>query len=136
MKNNLTVSIIVRVTILFVLLTMFCLSCSVNAPNSIIESFYNYPNPFDNMSTGTTFNVLLKNGEITFAKVDIYSKSGELVDSKTLFIDEINRKSATCTWSGIDKNGKYLPSSIYISKLILKDNKDATYIEEVSTLIN
>ena len=57
-------------SILFVL-AIFYLSCSSNRPNSIVESFYNYPNPFNNRNSITTFRVILKEGEIVSAKIDI-----------------------------------------------------------------
>lgn len=135
MKIKLIILNIAKMSILFVL-AIFYLSCSSNRPNSLIESFYNYPNPFNNRTTSTTFIVLLKEGEIISATLDIYSQSGDLVDSKSLIITDSNKREATCVWSGLDKNGKYLPPSLYTSKLTLKDNKDATYIEEFKTLIN
>ncbi len=46
-----------------------------------------------------------------------------------------NKTAAYCIWSGLDKNGRYLPSAVYSAKLILKDNQDSTFISEFKTSI-
>lgn len=109
-------------------------SCSLS-PNSGIEDFYNYPNPFNSKETSTTYKVSIKSGEIINAKLEIYSTSGDLLDSKDLNIGNSDKKIADCKWYGVDKNGKYLPAGVYTAKITIKDNQDSTFIEEFKTFI-
>lgn len=115
------------------LLTFLYISCSPNKPSSFISCFYNYPNPFSPINEYTIYRVSINSGEIINAKLDIYSKSGNIIDSKTFTI--IDKTTAACIWSGLDKNGKYLPSGIYNAKVTVKDNQDATFISEFKTSI-
>lgn len=108
-------------------------SCSLS-PNSGIEDFYNYPNPFNSKETNTTYKVSIKSGEIISAKLEIYSTSGDLLDSKDLTINT-DKRIATCQWAGLDKNGKYLPAGVYMAKITIKDNQDSIFIEEFKTFI-
>ncbi|TXJ49375.1 T9SS type A sorting domain-containing protein [Brachyspira aalborgi] len=108
-------------------------SCSLS-PNSGIEDFYNYPNPFNSKETNTTYKVSIKSGEIISAKLEIYSTSGDLLDSKDLTINT-DKRIATCQCAGLDKNGKYLPAGVYIAKITVKDSEDSTFIEEFKTFI-
>ena len=112
---------------------VYIASCSL-IPNSGIEDFYNYPNPFNSKETNTTYRVSIKSGKIINAKLEIYSTSGDLLDSKDLTVST-DRKIADCKWAGLDKNGKYLPAGIYIAKITVKDDKDATFIEEFRSYI-
>lgn len=123
--------------IIFFFLAFFIIyiaSCSLS-PNSGIEDFYNFPNPFNSKETNTTYRVSIKSGEIINAKLEIYSTSGDLLESKDLTIDTADKKIATCIWAGLDKNGKYFPAGIYIAKITVKDNRDSTFIEEFRTYI-
>ncbi|WP_432632878.1 hypothetical protein [Brachyspira sp.] len=113
---------------------IFIASCSLS-PNSGIEDFYNFPNPFNSKESYTTYRVSIKSGEIINAKLEIYSTSGDLLDSKDLTVDTADKKIATCIWAGLDKNGKYLPAGVYIAKITVKDNQDSTFIEEFRTYI-
>ena len=113
---------------------IFIASCSLS-PNSGIEDFYNFPNPFNSKETNTTYRVSIKSGEIINAKLEIYSTSGDLLESKDLTIDTADKKIATCIWAGLDKNGKYFPAGVYIAKITVKDNQDSTFIEEFRTYI-
>ena len=108
-------------------------SCSLS-PNSGIEDFYNFPNPFKSKETNTTYRVSIKSGEIINAKLEIYSTSGDLLDIKDLTINT-DKRIATCKWYGLDKNQKYLPSGVYIAKITVKDSQDATFIKEFRTYI-
>ena len=132
MKNN----IFKRIAKLFLItsLAILYISCSTNKPNSNIKEFFNYPNPFDSKETYTTFKVSIDTGEIIEAKLYIYSQEGNLVDEKTMTISA-DKKEATAIWSAIDKNGNYLPASIYTSKVILKDNQDSTFVSEFKTSV-
>lgn len=123
--------------IIFFFLAFFIIyiaSCSLS-PNSGIEDFYNFPNPFNSKETNTTYRVSIKSGEIINAKLAIYSTSGDLLESKDLTIDTADKKIATCIWAGVDKNGKYFPAGIYIAKITVKDNLDSNFIEEFRTYI-
>ena len=120
--------------IIIIILAFLYISCSPNKPSSSISEFYNYPNPFSPSRENTTYKVSINSGEIISAKLDIYSQSGDLVDSKDLTIDS-SKKSAVGIWSGLDKNGKYLPSGIYDAKATIKDNQDSTFISEFKTSI-
>ena len=121
-----------NIFILF-LLALLYISCSPNKPSSNISEFYNYPNPFTPSNGETTkYVVSIKSGTITSAKLQIYSQSGDLIDEKTL---TINNNTADCIWSGLDKNGKYLPSGIYDAKVTVKDDQDSTFVAEVKTSI-
>ena len=123
--------------IIFFFLAFFIIytaSCSLS-PNSGIEDFYNFPNPFNSKETNTTYRVSIKSGDIINAKLEIYSTSGDLLESKDLTIDTADKKIATCIWAGLDKNGKYFPAGVYIAKITVKDNLDSTFIEEFRTYI-
>ncbi len=135
MKNNNFIKMAKKNCIIFFFLAFFYISCSPDKPSSGIEYFYNYPNPFKSRESGTTYKVSLKSGEIISAKVDIYSTTGDLLDSKDLTNDNSTKKIAACLWSGLDKNGKYLPAGVYIAKITVKDNQDSTFIEEFKTSI-
>ena len=132
MKNN----FFKRIAKLFLItsLAIFYISCSANKPSSNIKEFFNYPNPFNPKETYTTFKVSIDTGEIIEAKLYIYSQEGNLVDEKTMTIS-VGKKEATAIWSTIDKNGNYLPPSIYTSKVILKDNQDSTFVSEFKTSV-
>ncbi|ADG70814.1 hypothetical protein [Brachyspira murdochii] len=121
--------------LLLILLAFLYISCSPNKPSSLLSEFYNYPNPFT-LSNGenTTYKVSIKSGEIISAKLDIYSQNGDLIDSKDMII-ESSRQTAFCIWSGLDKNGKYLPSEVYDAKVTVKDNQDSTFVSEFKTSI-
>ena len=126
-KAKISVIIIIIVAFLYI-------SCSPNKHSSSISEFYNYPNPFSPSRENTTYKISINSGEIISAKLDIYSQSGDLVDSKDLTIDS-SKKSAVGIWSGLDKNGKYLPSGIYDAKATIKDNQDSTFRSEFKTSI-
>ncbi|MCZ9887395.1 hypothetical protein [Brachyspira hyodysenteriae] len=135
MINNLLKIWTAKRNVLIILLLAFLyISCSPNKPSSNISEFYNYPNPFSPSKENTTYKVSIASGEIISAKVEIYSQNGDLMDSKDLTIDA-SKKTATCIWSGLDKNGKYLPSAVYNAKVIVKDNQDSTFIAEFKTSI-
>lgn len=134
MINNLLKIWIAKRNILIILLLAFLyISCSPNKPSSSISEFYNYPNPFSPSKEYTTYKVSINSGEIISAKVEIYSQSGDLIDSKILTNN--GKTIAACIWSGLDKNGKYLPSGVYDAKAIIKDNQDSTFIAEFKTSI-
>ena len=135
-KNNFTKTAKKNHIIFFFLafFIVYIASCSLS-PNSGIEDFYNFPNPFNSKETNTTYRVSIKSGEIINAKLEIYSTSGDLLDSKDLTVNTTDKKMATCEWAGLDKNGKYLPAGIYIAKITVKDDKDATFIEEFRSYI-
>ena len=132
MKNN----FFKRIAKLFLItsLAILYISCSTNKPSSNIKEFFNYPNPFSSKETYTTFKVSIGTEEIIEANLYIYSQEGNLVDEKTMIISA-DKKEATAIWSAIDKNGNYLPSSIYTSKVILKDNQDSTFVSEFKTSV-
>ena len=132
MKNN----IFKRIAKVFLIISLAILyiSCSTNKPSSNIKEFFNYPNPFSSKETYTTFKVSIGTGEIIEANLYIYSQEGNLVDEKTMTIST-DKKEATAIWSAIDKNGNYLPPSIYTSKVILKDNQDSTFVSEFKTSV-
>ena len=67
-------------------------SCSLS-PNSGIEDFYNFPNPFNSKETNTTYRVSIKSGEIINAKLEIYSTSGDLLDIKDLTVNTNDKKA-------------------------------------------
>ena len=123
-----------RNILIILLLAFLYISCSPNKPSSSISEFYNYPNPFSPSKENTTYKVSINSGEIISAKVEIYSQSGDLMDSKDLTIDA-SKKTATCIWSGLDKNGKYLPYAVYDAKVTVKDNQDSTFTAEFKTSI-
>ncbi|WP_295158823.1 hypothetical protein [uncultured Brachyspira sp.] len=123
-----------RNILIILLLAFLYISCSPNKPSSNISEFYNYPNPFIPSKEKTTYKVSIISGKIVSAKIEIYSQSGDLMDSKSLVIDS-SEKTASCIWSGLDKNGKYLPSGIYDAKVIVKDNQDSAFIAEFKTSI-
>ena len=120
--------------IIIIILAFLYISCSPNKPSSSISEFYNYPNPFSPSKENTTYKVSINSGEIISAKVEIYSQSGDLMDSKDLTIDD-SKQTASCIWSGLDKNGKYLPSAVYDAKVTVKDNQDSTFTAEFKTSI-
>ena len=137
MKKNNFIRTAKKNHIIFFFLAFFIIyivSCSLS-PNSGIEDFYNFPNPFNSKETNTTYRVSIKSGEIINAKLEIYSTSGDLLESKDLMIDTADKKNATCIWAGLDKNGKYFPAGVYIAKITVKDNRDSTFIEEFRTYI-
>ena len=123
-----------KAKLILIILAFLYISCSPNKPSSTISEFYNYPNPFTPSEEYTTYKVSIKSGEIISAKLEIYSQSGDLVDSKDLIIEN-SKQSAACIWSGMDKNGKYLPSGVYDAKAIVKDNQDSTFVSEFKTSI-
>lgn len=121
--------------LLLIILAFLYISCSPNKPSSLLSEFYNYPNPFvPSNGENTTYKVSIKSGEIISAKLDIYSQNGDLIDSKDMIV-ESSKKSASCIWSGLDKNGKYLPSAVYDAKVTVKDNQDSTFVSEFKTSI-
>ena len=132
MKNN----IFKRIAKVFLItsLAILYISCSANKPSSNIKEFFNYPNPFSPKETYTTFKVSIDTGEIIEAKLYIYSQEGSLVDEKTMTISA-DKKETSAIRSAIDKNGNYLPPSIYTSKVILKDNQDSTFVSEFKTSV-
>ncbi|WP_295298049.1 hypothetical protein [uncultured Brachyspira sp.] len=133
MKNN----IFKRIAKVFLIISLAILyiSCSTNKPSSNIKEFFNYPNPFNSKEEAyTTFKVSIDTGEIIETNLYIYSQEGNLVDEKTMTIST-DKKEATAIWSAIDKNGNYLPPSIYTSKVILKDNQDSTFVSEFKTSV-
>ena len=132
MKNNIFKRI--AKAFLIISLAILYISCSANKPISNIKEFFNYPNPFSSKETYTTFKVSIGSGDIIEAKLYIYSQEGNLVDEKTMTISA-DKKEATAIWSAIDKNGNYLPASIYTSKVILKDNQDSTFVSEFKTSV-
>lgn len=135
-KKNNFVRMAKKNYVIFFFLAFFIVyidSCSLS-PNSGIEDFYNYPNPFNSKETNTTYKVSIKSGKIINTKLEIYSTSGDLLDSKDLTINT-NKRIATCQWAGLDKNGKYLPAGVYIAKITVKDSEDSTFIEEFKTFI-
>lgn len=137
MKKNNFIRTAKKNHIIFFFLAFFIIyiaSCSLS-PNSGIEDFYNFPNPFNSKETNTTYRVSIKSGEIINAKLEIYSTSGDLLESKDLTIDTADKKIATCIWAGLDKNGKYFPAGVYIAKITVKDYQDSTFIEEFRTYI-
>lgn len=137
MKKNNFIRTAKKNHIIFFFLAFFIIyiaSCSLS-PNSGIEDFYNFPNPFNSKESYTTYRVSIKSGEIINAKLEIYSTSGDLLESKDLTIDTADKKIATCIWAGLDKNGKYFPAGVYIAKITVKDNLDSTFIEEFRTYI-
>ena len=136
-KKNNFVRMAKKNYVIFFFLAFFIVyidSCSLS-PNSGIEAFYNYSNPFNSKETNTTYRVSIKSGEIISAKLEIYSTSGDLLDSKDLNIGNSDKRIATCKWAGVDKNGKYLPAGVYIAKITVKDSEDSTFIEEFRTYI-
>ena len=135
-KKNNFVRMAKKNYVIFFFLAFFIVyidSCSLS-PNSGIEDFYNYPNPFNSKETNTTYKVSIKSGEIINAKLEIYSTSGDLLDSKDLTVNT-DKRIATCKWAGLDKNVKYLPAGVYTAKITIKDNQDSTFIEEFRTYI-
>ncbi|WP_300756979.1 hypothetical protein [uncultured Brachyspira sp.] len=121
--------------LLLILLAFLYISCSPNKPSSLLSEFYNYPNPFTpSNGENTTYKVSIKSGEIVSAKLDIYSQNGDLIDSKDMIV-ESSKQTAACIWSGLDKNGKYLPSAVYDAKVTVKDNQDSTFVSEFKTSI-
>lgn len=136
-KKNNFVRMAKKNYVIFFFLAFFIVyidSCSLS-PNSGIEDFHNYPNPFNSKETSTTYKVSIKSGKIISAKLEIYSTSGDLLDNKDLTVDSPGKKIATCKWAGLDKNGKYLPAGVYIAKITVKDSEDSTFIEEFKTFI-
>ena len=136
-KKNNFVRMAKKNYVIFFFLAFFIVyidSCSLS-PNSGIEDFYNYPNPFNSKETNTTYRVSIKSGEIISAKLEIYSTSGDLLDNIDLNIDTSDKRIATCKWAGVDKNGKYLPAGVYIAKITVKDNQDSIFTEEFKTYI-
>ena len=123
-----------RNILIILLLAFLYISCSPNKPSSSISEFYNYPNPFSPSKENTTYKVSINSGEIISAKVEIYSQNGDLMDSKDLTIDD-SKQTASCIWSGLDKNGKYLPSAVYDAKVTVKDNQDSIFTSEFKTSI-
>ena len=124
--------------VIFFFLAFFIVVCIVScslSPNSGIEDFYNYSNPFNPKETNTTYRVSIKSGEIINAKMEIYSTSGNLLDNIDLNIDTSDKRIATCKWAGVDKNGKYWPAGVYIAKITVKDNQDSIFTEEFKTYI-
>ena len=137
-KKNNFVRMAKKNYVIFFFLAFFIVVCIVScslSPNSGIEDFYNYSNPFNSKETNTTYRVSIKSGEIISAKLEIYSTSGDLLDSKDLNIGNSDKRIATCKWAGVDKNGKYLPAGVYIAKITVKDSEDSTFIEEFRTYI-
>ena len=135
-KKNNFVRMAKKNYVIFFFLAFFIVyidSCSLS-PNSGIEDFYNYPNPFNSKETNTTYKVSIKSGKIISTKLEIYSTSGDLLDSKDLTINT-DKRIATCQWAGLDKNGKYLLAGVYIAKITVKDSEDSTFIEEFKTFI-
>lgn len=122
-----------RNILIILLLAFLYISCSPNKPSSNISEFYNFPNPFSPSKENTTYKVSIASGEIISAKVEIYSQNGDLMDTKTL--TNRDKTTAACIWSGLDKNGKYLPSGVYDAKAIVKDDQDSTFIAEFKTSI-
>ncbi|WP_295162879.1 hypothetical protein [uncultured Brachyspira sp.] len=132
-NNLLKIGTAKRNILIMLLLAFLYISCSPNKPSSIISEFYNYPNPFNSNKTNTQYKASISRGEIISAKLEIYSQNGDLIYSKDMIIT--NKTAAYCIWSGLDKNGRYLPSAVYSAKLILKDNQDSTFISEFKTSI-
>ena len=132
-NNLLKIRTAKRNVLIMLLLAFLYISCSPNKPSSNISEFFNYTNPFSPSKEHTTYKVSIKSGEIINAKVEIYSQNGDLIDTKIL--TNKDKTTAACIWSGLDKNGKYLPSGIYDSKVILKDNQDSTFVSEFRTSI-
>lgn len=112
----------------------FLVSCSPTKPKNDIISFHNYPNPFDSKTENTTYKVTIEKGTINEANVEVYDDSGDLLASLQLMVDS-DKKNAWSKWQGLDKNGKYLPSSIYTSKVILKNDEGATFISQFKTFV-
>lgn len=123
-----------NIFILFLLAFLY-ISCSPNKPSSNISEFYNYPNPFTPSEEYTTYKVSISSGKIIDAKLEIYSQNGDLMDTKTLTNNLPDGTTAACIWSGLDKNGRYLPSGIYDAKVTVKDNQDSTFVAEFKTSI-
>lgn len=114
---------------------MFLFACSPTKPKNEIAEFYNYPNPFNSRKNEvTTYKAVIGNGTISEAKVEVYGEDGDFLSDIVLVLSA-DKKSAEAKWSGLDKNGKYLPASVYISKIILKDEEGRTFISKFVTSI-
>jgi len=74
----------------------------------------NYPNPF-NPETNISFS-LAESGKVA---LEIYNLKGELIIS--LINDYLEAGNHQILWQGFDKQGKAVPSGIYLYRMVTKD---------------
>ena len=121
------------ILLLFVLVNI--LACSSLRPSSVVDSFINYPNPFDSRNEFTTYQVKLKSTEIIKAEVSIFEEDGSLVSRLLLLINETNKSQAQVNWRGLDDDGKYLASGVYFARLNITDSNGFIEVKEIKTLL-
>lgn len=122
-----------RLLILFIFVNI--IACSSLRPDSVVDSFINYPNPFDSRKEFTTYQVRLKSTEVKKAEVNIFEEDGNLVSHLLLLINETNKSQAEVNWHGIDDDGKYLASGVYFARLNITDSNGFIEVKEIKTLL-
>lgn len=119
------------------LLFVVLLSCSSKfKPESKIDKFYNYPNPFNSKKEHTTYKVVLRDVDVAEANVRIYSSDGTSIASFGLTVDENgDKKIALATWVGTDENGNYLPAYVYDAIVKVTDINGNIYTTSTKTVL-
>ncbi len=107
--------------------------CSCSDSSDFIDEFINYPNPFEASSEYTTFKVKINSSaNIKKATVNVYSANGDLLVNLNM---DVAAKEADIEWHGVDKNGKYLPSTVYYAEVSVENEEGNISKASTKTLI-
>ncbi|MEO5600579.1 MAG: type IX secretion system sortase PorU, partial [Cyclobacteriaceae bacterium] len=95
----------------------------------VIESFGNYPNPFE--QTTTLFFTHNRSGDDLQAQLFIYSHAGELVKSSEIFISESQYRINLTELNTLEESGKKLSPGLYLARLIVRSMTNGSKNEQV-----
>lgn len=83
-----------------------------------VELFYNFPNPFNQI---TTFLVQLNGPSAgAFVQLDIFTAEGRPIKRMKETINQTGVRSLQLNWNGFDENGKKPQPGFYFSRLTIK----------------
>jgi hypothetical protein len=99
----------------------------------VIESFGNYPNPFQ--QTTTLFFTHNRSGDDLEAHVWVYSLAGELIKSGEISVSDSQYRINLIDLNTSDESGKKLPPGLYLARLIVRSITNGSKNEQVTKLI-
>jgi hypothetical protein len=99
----------------------------------VIESFSNYPNPFNDKTT--LFFTHNRSGDDLQAQVFIQNVTGEVIKSGEIMVPASDYRVNLLELSSPDENGKKLAAGLYLARVIVRSLSNGSKYEQVTKLI-